>query len=93
MHSNRSLCDSFSGPVSISKVFVHVYSLSWFPPVSVCLLVSVCGRDVRVCPSTLPVAHQIMRIRKMLTEILLEVTNKEIAKVAGEAIEEAKSKC
>ena len=33
-----------------------------------------------------------MRIRKLLTEILLEVTNQEIEMVAGEAIEEAKSK-
>ena len=33
-----------------------------------------------------------MRIRKLLTEILLEVTNQEIEMVASEAIEEAKSK-
>lgn len=33
-----------------------------------------------------------MRIRKLLTEILLEVTNQEIEIVASEAIEEAKSK-
>ena len=32
-----------------------------------------------------------MRIRKMLTEILLEVTNQEIEEVANEAIEDAKS--
>ena len=32
-----------------------------------------------------------MRIRKMLTEILLEVTNQEIEEVAIEAIEDAKS--
>ncbi len=31
-----------------------------------------------------------MRIRKMLTEILLEVTNREIQKVAMEAVEEAR---
>ena len=33
-----------------------------------------------------------MRIRKLLTEILLEVTNQEIEMVTSEAIEEAKSK-
>ena len=33
-----------------------------------------------------------MKIRQMLTEVLLEVTNQEIEAVATEAVEEAKSK-
>lgn len=36
--------------------------------------------------------HQVMKIRQMLTVVLLEVTNQEIENVAMEAIEEAKSK-
>ena len=35
--------------------------------------------------------HQVMKIRQMLTEVLLDVTNHEIGAVAAEAIEEAKS--
>ena len=36
--------------------------------------------------------HQVMKIRQMLTEVLLEVTNQEIESVASESIEEANSK-
>ena len=39
-----------------------------------------------------PCDHQVMKIRQMLTEVLLEVTNQEIEDVATETIEEAKSK-
>ena len=35
--------------------------------------------------------YQVMKIRQMLTEVLLDVTNQEIETVAVETIEEAKS--
>ena len=44
------------------------------------------GVAARVC------VCQVLKIRQMLTEVLLEVTNQEIENVVTETIEEAKSK-
>ena len=44
------------------------------------------GVAARVC------VCQVLKIRQMLTEVLLEVTNQEIENVVTETIEEARSK-
>ena len=49
----------------------------------------VCVTELR---SGVVTVRQVMKIRQMLTEVLLEVTNQEIEDVVSESIEEAKSK-
>ena len=50
-----------------------------------------CGSTFNVSVMVSVLWCQVMKIRQMLTEVLLDVTNQEIETVAMETIEEAKS--